>query len=64
MDLATKLKNYLSESYQEIKKVTWPTKQETTNYTLLVVGISLGVALFLGIVDYILASGLEKYLIG
>ncbi len=52
-----KLTKYLKESVLEMKKVTWPTKKETYNYTLLVIGISLGVAIFLGILDYIFTEG-------
>ena len=48
-----KLTNYIKSSIEEMKKVTWPTKKETYNYTLLVIGLSLGVALFLGALDYI-----------
>ncbi len=48
-----KLIDYLKASIEEMKKVTWPTKKETYNYTLLVVGISLSVALFLGALDFI-----------
>lgn len=48
-----KLINYIKDSVTEMKKVTWPTKKETTNYTLLVIGISLAVALFLGLLDYL-----------
>lgn len=53
---------YLKASIEEMKKVTWPTKKETYNYTLLVVFISLGVALFLGLLDIVFTKGLE-YLI-
>ncbi|MFH1173224.1 MAG: preprotein translocase subunit SecE [bacterium] len=53
------LTDYIKSSYEELKKVAWPTKQEATNHTLLVIGISLGVALFLGVADYILAYLLE-----
>lgn len=52
-----KLTKYLKESVLEMKKVTWPTKKETYNYTLMVIGISLGVAIFLGILDYIFTEG-------
>jgi preprotein translocase subunit SecE len=48
-----KLSNYIKESIAEMKKVTWPTKKETRNYTILVIAISIGVALFLGLLDYI-----------
>lgn len=54
---------YIQESKAELKKVVWPTKQETKNYTLLVIGISLGVAAFFGILDYFLSLGLEKLLL-
>ncbi len=54
-----KIKNYIKESIEEMQKVTWPTKKETYNYTLLVIGISLGVAAFLGALDYIFTLGLE-----
>jgi len=36
-----------------MKKVTWPTKKETYNYTLLVISLSLAVAAFLGALDYL-----------
>ena len=43
-----------------MKKVVWPSKKEATNYTLAVILISLGLAVFFAIVDYALNIGLEK----
>ncbi len=57
-----KLSNYVKESVGEMKKVTWPTKKETYNYTLLVIGISIGMALFLGLLDYIFTIGFEFFI--
>jgi preprotein translocase subunit SecE len=57
-----KLTNYLRESWAEVKKVTWPTKKETYNYTILVIVVSLGIAIFLGVLDTIFAQGFQ-YLI-
>ena len=57
-----KLTNYIKGSVEEMKKVTWPTKKETQNYTYLVIGISLAVAAFLGALDFIFTIGLEKIL--
>ena len=48
-----KLAAYLRDSYAELKKVNWPSKKETVRYTLIVIGISLSVALFLGALDLI-----------
>ncbi len=55
----SKITSYFKESVAELKKVTWPTKKETYNYTLLVIAISLGVAIFLGVLDYIFAQGFQ-----
>ena len=55
----SKLVNYIKASFEEMKKVTWPTKKETRNYTYLVIGVSLGVAAFLGVLDFIFTYFLE-----
>lgn len=52
-----KIVNYIKSSVTEMKKVTWPSKKETYRYTLLVIGVSLAVAAFLGILDYIFNFG-------
>jgi preprotein translocase subunit SecE len=59
---SNKVTNYFRDSYRELKKVVWPTKRETTNHTLVVIGISLGVAIFLGALDFLFTWLLEKYL--
>ncbi len=63
MTAVLNLKNYLIESIAEMKNVIWPTKQQTINYTILVVALSVGVAFFFGVLDYIFNLGLE-FLIG
>ena len=40
--------NYIKESTPEMKKVTWPTKKETYNYTLWSLESVFGTAAFLG----------------
>ncbi len=47
---------FLKEARQEFKRVNWPTRKETTRYTLFVIGISVAVALYLGLLDYIFTS--------
>ncbi len=54
--------NYFKQSVEELKKVVWPTRKEATQHTLLVIGISLGIAIFLGALDYIFNLGLENLL--
>ena len=55
----SKLITYIKGSVEEMKKVTWPTKKETKNYTYLVVGVSLAVAAFLGALDFIFTFVLD-----
>ncbi len=51
--------NYLRLSRDELKKVNWPSRELTLQHTLLVIGISLGMAAFLGVVDYFFTRALE-----
>ena len=54
MEIIEKIKNLFKEIWTEAKKVNWPTKSETLRYSLIVIGISAGVAVFLGILDFVL----------
>ena len=51
--------NLLKEARVEIRKVVWPTSQETGQTTLMVVGIVLFVGLILWILDALLSWGLS-----
>jgi len=61
--MANQLVSYLKGAFEELKKVVWPTKNEIIQHTLVVIGLSLFLALFLGGVDYLLSLGLEKLLL-
>jgi preprotein translocase subunit SecE len=54
-----KLVNYLKGSREELAKVSWPNRETTINHTLMVIGISIAVAIFLGAMDYVLNKVLE-----
>lgn len=43
--------SYFREAREELRKVAWPTWLETRNNTMLVIGISIFVAAFLGLAD-------------
>jgi len=49
---------YLRESKQELGKVTWPTRQESNKYALLVIALSIGLGVFFFILDWIFTEGL------
>lgn len=63
MNILNKLTNYLKEVKVELKKVNMPTKQETIKYTLIVIGLSLVIAIFLGGLDFIFTFLVSKFLL-
>jgi len=54
-----KLKLYLNETMGELKKMTWPSKDELVGSTIVVVVVSFVVAIFIGIVDRILVLAMK-----
>jgi preprotein translocase subunit SecE len=46
-----KLTTFLAEVKEELKKVTWPSKDDTVGTTAVVIALVIVIAVFLGIVD-------------
>jgi len=51
--------NFATDVVNELKKVTWPTKAETIRLTTIVIIVSLIIGTYVGIIDILLAKGLE-----
>lgn len=51
---------FIKESRDELKKVTWPSRETTIRYTVIVVVSSLVVGMVTGAFDYLLTLALEK----
>ena len=51
---------YLKETQGELRHVAWPTQLQTIVYTILVAAISVGVALYLGLFDFLFTTGLKN----
>ena len=60
MDKATQ---FVSQAKAELKKVTWPTRQQTLASTGVVMVIVAITAVYLGVIDFILAK-LVKFILG
>ena len=58
-----KVIDYIKSSHSEVKKVTWPTKEEAIRLTSYVIGVSLAVGLFVTIFDYVFKELLTLLLI-
>jgi preprotein translocase subunit SecE len=46
-----RIRRFVEESWSELKKVTWPTREQVRNLTLLVFVISGAVGLFIAVFD-------------
>ena len=53
---AEKVKQFLVEARNELKKVTWPTRKQALASTSVVIIVVVIVSLFLGMVDFGLAK--------
>ena len=53
---------YLKETRAELKKVNWPSRQEATNLTLIVIAVTTFMALLLGFIDYVFTKLFELIL--
>jgi preprotein translocase subunit SecE len=55
---------YLKDTKSEMKHVNWPTRSQAINYTVLVIGLSVVVAVVLGAFDtgfsYLLSKIINK----
>lgn len=60
--MISKIKSFFQESVQELKRVDWPTRQETTRLTIIVIIISLAVAIFLGALDFAFTRLLQLFI--
>ena len=51
-----RLRRYFDEVWSELRKVSWPTREQVRNLTVLVFAISLVVGLYVTVLDTIFRS--------
>ncbi len=51
---------FFGEVVSELKKVTWPTREETTRLTIVVIVISVVIGVALGIIDRVFTLLFEQ----
>jgi preprotein translocase subunit SecE len=48
-----RIRRYFQESWSELKKVSWPTRTQVRNLTVLVFAISAAVGAFIAVWDFL-----------
>jgi preprotein translocase subunit SecE len=62
VDFVRRINEFVREVYAEFRKVTWPSRTELANSTVVVIVVTVVLALFLGAVDIVLARVVERIL--
>jgi len=58
------LGHFLREVYGELRRAVWPSREEVVRLTALVIALSLAMALFLGVVDFLFSLLVSRVLLG
>ena len=55
--------SYIKETKAELTHVVWPKPRTALALTMLVIGLSIATALFLGLFDYIFSLIIQKFVL-
>jgi preprotein translocase subunit SecE len=58
------LVEYLRDTRAELRKVHWPTRKEAENLTKIVLGVTVAMALLMGLLDYLFSLELRGLISG
>jgi preprotein translocase SecE subunit len=51
---------FFRETKDELVRVSWPSRENVVRHTALVIGVSVGVAAYLGAADFLFTYGLAR----
>lgn len=58
--MPNRITQYIKDTRGELHHVAWPTQTQTILYTAIIAGVSVFIALYLGLFDFLFTSGLAK----
>jgi preprotein translocase subunit SecE len=64
MRVVEPLIRYLKETRAELRKVTWPTRKEAWNLTLVVVAVTVTMSIILGLADTLFSEIMRGLVVG
>jgi len=62
--ITQKINVFFKEVWVEMRRVSWLSQKDVVRYTLIVLGITIAVAAFLGGLDYIFTSIIKIFILG
>jgi preprotein translocase subunit SecE len=56
----SRIRRFIEESWSELKKVTWPTREQVRNLTVLVFVISAAVGAYIALFDILFTAIIQR----
>jgi preprotein translocase subunit SecE len=50
---------YIRQTRGELRKVTWPTRAESQRLTAIVIGVTIAMSIFLGLLDFVFSHAIR-----
>ncbi|MGA2418171.1 MAG: preprotein translocase subunit SecE [Candidatus Staskawiczbacteria bacterium] len=63
MTITQKINLFFKEVWVEMKRVSWLSQKDVLRYTLIVLGVTIVVAIFLGGLDYIFTTVIKMFVL-
>jgi preprotein translocase subunit SecE len=63
MNMQNKIRDFFSDVFAEMKRITWPSKKDNINYTVTVIVFVLISATFLGLTDKVIQEIFKQFVI-
>jgi preprotein translocase subunit SecE len=54
-----RIRRFIDEAWSELKKVSWPSRDQVRNLTVLVFAVSLAVGLYITVFDFIFSEAVR-----
>jgi preprotein translocase subunit SecE len=58
----TRIRTYVADSWAELRKVAWPTRETVVRLTLLVIAVSVAVGVYIFVLDQVFNGLVEQVL--
>ena len=55
----SRIRRFIDEAWSELKKVSWPTREQTRNLTVLVFAVSLAVGVYITVLDSVFLNAVN-----
>jgi preprotein translocase subunit SecE len=63
MSFTQKINSFFKEVWVEMKRVSWLARKDIVKYTLIVLGVTIVVSIFLGGLDYIFSTIIKIFIL-